>query len=65
MHILSDFWGQSQRLRRRDRQLCSPNANLNSASIENDKIILKEIIKYVLNVITRVYNSFECGLMDL
>ena len=45
--------------------MCSPNANLNSASIENDEIILRDIFKYALNVITRTFNSFDSGLMNL
>ena len=58
------FIVRSKRVKRRDRQLCNPNANLNSPSIENDEIILKDIFKYALNVITRTFNSFDCGLMD-
>ena len=42
-----------------------PNANLNSASIENYEIILRDIFKYALNVNTRTFNSFDCELMDL
>ena len=45
--------------------MCSPNANLSSASIENDEIILRNAFKYAFNVITRVFNRFDCGLMDL
>ena len=45
--------------------MCSPNANLNSASIENDEIILKDIFKYGLNIVTKTFNSFECGLRDV
>ena len=39
--------------------MCSPNANLNSASIENDEIILRDIFKYALNGIIRTFNRFD------
>ena len=45
--------------------MCSPNSNLNSAIIENDEIILTDTFKYALNVITRTFISFDCGLMNL
>ena len=59
------FIGRSERIRRRDRKLCSPNANLSSARIENDKLILREIFQCALNVFTRTFNNFDCGCMDL
>ena len=42
------FVGRSERVRRRERKLCRPNANLNSASVENDEIILRDRFKYAL-----------------
>ena len=42
-----------------------PDTNLNSVSIQNNEIILKDTFKCALNIIPRAVNSFDCGLMDL
>ena len=47
------FTGRSERVRRMDRCLHGPNVSLNSVSIQNEEIILRETFKCTLNVIPR------------
>ena len=59
------FTYQSESIRRRDRYFRKPNANLNNLSMKNDGIILRDAHKCVLNIIPRIFNSFDCELVDL
>ena len=40
------------------------NANLNSITVQNNKIILRDSFKCLLNVL-RAFNSFDCVMGDL
>ena len=51
------FTGQGETVRR--------NAIFCSASIQNDLITLRDVFKCVLNVILRIFVSFDCELMHL
>ena len=46
------------RVRRRDRYLHKPNANLNGVSVQNDEIILRDTFKYALKVISYLMPGF-------
>lgn len=58
---------RSERQSRRDRYSSTlndrPNVNLNS--LQNDEIIFIDSFKCALNIIPRIFNSFDCGLMHL
>ena len=57
--------GRSKRVGRRDRYLRRTNASLNRVSIQNNEIILTNTFKFVLNFISKTFESFDYGLINL